>query len=149
MSAVHGTTAGTADASGAGTTGPAEVPPADEGLDVQFARLTAAGSAWLAVKRDQVAIRAKRMALVATLGAGAAIAASSVVFVSIFLLLGGLTDLLASSLHLRSGSAGLIVGGGILLLIGLGAWLIRRRLERGWSQRLRDCYGTSGTGKRT
>lgn len=146
MSAVHGTNAGTADASGAGQSGPAGVPPIEEGLDVQFARLKEAGSAWIAVKRDQVAIRAKRLVLVAALGAGAVIAAISVVFVSIFLLLGGVTEVLASNLNLRTGTAGLIVGGSILLLGGLAAGVTSSRLERGWSERLRSRYSPPGTG---
>jgi len=146
MSAVHGTTAGTTDASGTGATGPAGAPPVDEGLDLQFARLKEAGSAWIAVKRDQVTVRAQRLLLTAALGIGALMAALAVVFVSVFLLLAGLADVLANGLHIRSGTAGLIVGGSILLLAGLGVWLGRRRLEHGWSQRLRDRYRAPGTG---
>ena len=149
MSTVHGNPAGAANTSGAGATGPAGAPPGEsppeEGLDVQFARLKEAGSAWIAVKRDQVAIRAKRMALAAAVGVGAALAAASVVLVSVFLLLSGLSDLLARNLDLRPGTAALIVGGSILLLGGLAAWLTSRRLERGWSDRLQRRY-TTGSG---
>lgn len=146
MSAVHGSNAGAADLGGAGPYGPAGVPPIEEGIDVQIARLKEAGSAWMAVKRDQIAIRTKRLVLVAALGAGAAIAAASVVFVSIFMLLGGVAEVLASTLSMRPGTAGLIVGGSILLLGGLAAWVTSRRLERGWSDRLRSRYSPPGTG---
>ena len=144
MSTVHGDPAGAANAGGAGPTGPAGAPPGssppEEGLDVQFARLKEAGSAWVAVKRDQVAIGAKRMALAAAVGAGAALAAASVVLVSVFLLLSGVSDVLARSLELRPATAGLIVGGSILLLAGLAAWLTSHRLTRGWSARLQRRY---------
>lgn len=138
MAAVHGTDAGTTDARGTGSTGPAGAPPADEGLDVQFARLKEAGSAWVQVKREQVAYRAKRALLTAALGAGAAFVGAAFLLVSVFLLLGGVADLLANALQVHEGTASLIVGGGVLLLAGLGAWLASRRLERGWSRRLHE-----------
>ena len=146
MSAVHGTSAGTTADRGTGAAGPADGPPADEGLDVQFARLKEAGSAWVAVKREQVAFRAKRVMLTAALGAGAAVVGVAVLAVSVFLLLAGLADLLANALQLRAGTASLIVGGGVLILTGLAAWIASRRLERGWSQRLRQSQPTTGTG---
>jgi len=152
MSPLHGPAAGagTSTTSGTGSTGPAggPAPPAgdDLGLDVQFARLTEAGRVWIAIKRDQAVVSVQRTLLLGAIGLGGVIVLSAVISVSVFLLLAGLAAMLETSLQLGDGGGGLIVGGVLLALIGLGAWLTTRSLRRGWSRKLRERYAPPGAG---
>jgi hypothetical protein len=98
---------------------------------------------YLSARSDAVSARVKKTVVWAALGLAAGVAALTALVVAVALVLGGAAEGIATALGGRAWAGNLIVGGAVLILMALAAWiglrywlnLSRRRVKEQYERR--------------
>jgi hypothetical protein len=115
-----------------GVEDPSTLPPG-QAFKTAWGRLAELGEFarhYLAAQTDLLKLRLLNLAILAGLGVIGLFGAIALIVTLIVMVCSGLAELIAAALDHRMWAGNLIVGGGLLVVLGLGAWLGLRMIRQ-------------------